>query len=150
MLEQSVEPQQALRVPLNLALSDGTSKEAQLTNVLYSSHLKCRLFSWSYVHNTFDFTLFGTKNELCLLHSGNQILQSRINRNLFETELAKPEAFANTLTYTDFHNAFGYTKSMANQLYEDPHQVPVKPKDFDCEGCHLSKSTHSTPKILPA
>ena len=161
-------------VAIRCRLPDGSEKDAKLTNVLYSTELyNTRLFSWVYVRRHFQIASYN--DDLFLLDSkGKDTLWGRHEKDVMRIETVPlndipiaegsltimgdssaddtltdqplPLASANFSSFTEFHHAIGHL-NIGNplRLYRDGDLISLKPDDFKCEQCMLSKSKHAKP-----
>lgn len=100
--------------------------------------------------------MIAQNNDIFLTPKGDEsqthVLWARHQHGNFELQTVENES-AQFASYEQFHKAFGHgniTTTVARRLYVDGEDVPVKPKNFDCESCRLSKSTRLKPDSLPA
>jgi hypothetical protein len=136
---------------LFVVLKDASIKNIILKHCVYVPGLMKCLFSWPKLKSL---------NQLYFEDRGDMLIRKIVNNEviLWAKECLHTHLFnipTRTLeahtTYTFWHKALGYPSHDLMKyvnVFCDDDLIPSKPKNFDCDFCLQSKSTHKVPNIL--
>lgn len=137
-------------VILNCKLKSNVYKFV-MKDVLYVPKLQHPLFSWRKERSN-GFTLLDNGDTLCILKNNEVCVETNFNGPL---PIIKEELVHNHenafMTYEFWHKALCHSAPSSIEKTEKlikNNLIPECPKDFHCEACELSKSTHKKPKAV--
>lgn len=139
-------------VNLRCKLSNGCISKFVLSDVLYVPKLTHSLLSWNRERlNGYELRDDGKVmrllkgDQICLEKNFKGSLPVVVESDPFSQDIA-------CMTYKYWHQALCHsspiTVSKTEMDIQDSKLIPVCPKDFHCEACALSKSTHKKPHAV--